>query len=143
VVLIFALYQHLWRASFWIFLTLVLYVGLLRVTVCRVETRHHRPCRWRVRGFLRTCDYHVGLKRGLPTLLRPPSGGLALPMLMWSRWDLATSTDLPEPQPVTAVGTAAYSPRDRRLSDGQLQNLIGGAALLVGIAQLVVAVVKG
>lgn len=142
VVLLLALYRHLWQASFWIFVTLAVYVGLLRVTLCRVETLKHRPCRWRVRGFLRTCEFHIGLKRGLPTLL--PSGRLALPQFMWPRTDLAAAGAPYEPQPAPAAGwSGTVSRRDRRLTDARLQNWIGGAALLVGVGQLVVALVQG
>lgn len=31
-----------------------------------VETVRHRPCRWKVRGYLRCCDYHLNLKRVRP-----------------------------------------------------------------------------
>jgi hypothetical protein len=140
----FALYQQLWRASLWIFVILVLYVGLVRVTTCRVETLQHRPCRWRVRGLLRSCDYHTGLKRGLPKLYQSPGAGLALPMLFWPRPDLAVPFDRVDPQPPpAATGAAALAPRDRRLAGYSPEFWIGSVAVLIAFASLVRDLIYG
>jgi hypothetical protein len=141
---VFALSQRLWLSAFWIFVILLLYLAFVRVTLCRVETLQHRPCRWRVRGFIRTCEFHIGLKRSLPTLVRSPTAGFVLPMLMWPRPDLAVTFDRVEPQPSpSATDSAAFAPRDRQLAGHTPEAWIGFFALLVAVAQLVVAIVKG
>jgi hypothetical protein len=143
IMLGFALYRHLWRASLWIFVILVLYVGLVRVTTCRVETLQHRPCRWRVRGFLRTCDYHIGLKRGLPTLMRAHAG-LALPLLIWPRHDLATTYVRQDPQPpASATGSAAVAPRYRGRAGFNAETWIGFLALVIAAASLLRDLIYG
>ena len=68
---------------------LVFYLLAVRLTRCRVETLQHRPCLWRVRGFLGTCDYHVGYKRSFPILV--PGGSLGLPMFMWRRGQFSSA----------------------------------------------------
>jgi hypothetical protein len=139
-----ALYAHLWRASAWIFVILVLYVGLVRVTTCRVETLQHRPCRWRVRGFFRTCDYHVGMKRVLPTLFRSPGAGPVLPMLMWPRPDLEVTFDHVDPQPSpSASGLAALAPRDRRLAGYSPEFWVGLVGVVVAFAALLRDLIAG
>ena len=63
---VLAIYNHSWRTAAYLAVAWVAYIAFLQVATCRVETLKHRPCRWRVRGMVATCDYHVGLKRGLP-----------------------------------------------------------------------------
>ena len=95
------------RSEQWLLAVLIaavwlLYAAVWRMTTCRVETREGRPCRWPVRGFITSCeDYHAGLKRGLPTLVRPP--GDFIPRLMWPRNDLGhggpRTAATPQPTP--------------------------------------------
>lgn len=95
---------------------LVVYLLFLRLTRCRVETEAHRPCRWRVRGFLGTCNVHVGDKRSMPTLVRR-QGFLAVPTLMWPRSALAGLPAREERQPTPggagreAIAANAQRPR--------------------------------
>lgn len=81
----------------------LLYAAVWRMTTCRVETVQGRPCRWGVRGLFSTCDYHPGLKRGLPTFVWPQ--GDLIPRLMWPRNDLAirSPTVVATPQPAPGV----------------------------------------
>jgi hypothetical protein len=80
------------------------YLLAVRVTPCRVATRHRRPCRWRVVGPLRCCDWHSGHKNGPPTLVRVR--GHLFPMIAWPRREERPDwrrTD-PEPQPRESAG---------------------------------------
>lgn len=64
-------------------LLLLSHVLLLRETTCRVETKDHAPCRWRVRGLMTGCNqWHLGMKRGLPQLRRSAQNW-TLPELIW------------------------------------------------------------
>ena len=101
------LYQHLWTAAGIVGALWVVYLALLRLTRCRVETTKHRPCGQRVRGWLGTCEYHVGYKRGLPRLVRG-DGFVGLPTFMWPRDDFSGAW---EPQPAATVGLQAKQPR--------------------------------
>jgi hypothetical protein len=128
-----------WLAATWVALLLVFYVGAVRITLCRVETLRHRPCRWRVRGFLRTCDFHVGLKRGLPILVSSDYR-LTLPMLMWPRSDLdaAGYTARAEPQPAAAArGRAALAANQRGGGADRAMLWLGIAGLLVALASFI------
>ncbi|MGH3876337.1 MAG: hypothetical protein ACRDSK_04780 [Actinophytocola sp.] len=87
LVLGYALWQGQWAAAGWVALTLSFYLLLVRHTRCRVETRQHRPCPLGARGFLGSCGHHLGLKRGLPRVVR--RGSFGLPAFMWPRVDLA------------------------------------------------------
>ena len=116
LVLAYAVWQGQWIAAGWVALTLSFYLLLVRHTKCRVETLQHRPCTNGARGFLGSCSRHVGLKRGLPTVVR--RGSFGLPVLMWPRVDLdppvvraAASrsggwreTGVPKPSPAEPVG---------------------------------------
>lgn len=70
-----------WVLSAWSGGLLLLYLLFVRRTRCRTETTRGAPCLKLARGFLRACDLHSGLKRGLPSLVG--TGGL--PMFMWRR----------------------------------------------------------
>jgi hypothetical protein len=83
-----AAYGQLWTEALILAGMLLGYLGVVRLTRCRVETVRHRPCRWIVRGVLGTCDHHVGYKRGLPRLVRG-DGFAGLPTFMWPRDDFA------------------------------------------------------
>jgi hypothetical protein len=112
----------------------------VRLARCRVETMRGTPCRWRVRGLLGTCDYHVGEKWGLPTLV--PTGSMSLPQLMWSRRD-GVPGSRPEPQP---VGTGPGSDVARRASARSSEGLVAVVtvlSLLVATASFVRDVVAG
>ncbi|MBO0872844.1 MAG: hypothetical protein J2P19_05580 [Pseudonocardia sp.] len=69
VLLALLLNQRNWGASAWVGAVLVFYLVAVKLTLCRVETVRHRPCRWKVRGYLRCCDYHLNLKQGPPSLV--------------------------------------------------------------------------
>ena len=87
--------QGLWAEAAVTAGVLLLYFALFRQTRCRVETRAHRPCLWRVRGLFGTCEYHLGYKRSLPKLVRG-QGFIGLPTFMWPRDDFSTTPDRPE-----------------------------------------------
>jgi hypothetical protein len=72
------------------------YMLTVRLTRCRVETARGQPCRWRVRGFLGTCDYHTGDKWSVPKLYHARG---RLPVLMWQRQQPANTPRRSEPQP--------------------------------------------
>lgn len=127
------LWQRQWIASSWIVAVLIFYMLAVRQTRCRVETIRHRPCRWRVRGTLACCDYHLGLKRGLPRLV--PAEGFGLPMFMWPRYDLILGAGEAEPQPLPkARGTAALAPRTRESSIDKIMMWLAVASLAVACA---------
>lgn len=99
--------KQLWEPMWYCIAVLGLYLATVRRTRCRVETQAHRPCLWRVRGLLGTCDFHIGYKRGLPTLVRG-RGFLGLPTLMWPRDDFVGVRARQERQPdAGARGTTA------------------------------------
>lgn len=88
------------------FVTAMLIFSLLavRLTRCRVQTRQDSPCQWLVRGFVGTCEWHRGLKRGLPRLVQVPR--TKLPRFMWLRPDIPLgATPTPDPQPAATAGT--------------------------------------
>lgn len=93
---------------------LAFYLLAIRLTRCRVETTQRAPCKWQVRGFVGTCDWHRGLKRGLPHLVQVPRS--ALPRFMWLRPDLATGpAQSIDPQPAAgATPVAATAPNAAR-----------------------------
>src|SRR3954469_24542411 len=78
--------QRSWFEALFTSGVLLFYLAVVRTTRCRVETRQHRPCRYRVRGLFGTCDYHVNDKRSFPVLVRG-DGFLGLPTFMWRRDD--------------------------------------------------------
>jgi len=104
-------WRGLWWESALVSGILVLYLLAVRLTRCRVQTSTGRPCLWRVRGLLGTCDYHVGYKRSLPILIRG-AGFAGLPMFMWPRDDFSNPTGYSEPQP--SRGTTGTAERARR-----------------------------
>lgn len=110
-------WRHDWPGAALISGLLACYLLMFRLTRCRVETLRHRPCLWRVRGLLGTCDYHTGYKRGLPVLARG-NNFAGLPTFMWPRDDFTHTTGAaarPEPQPSqAAAGSAATSQRAKR-----------------------------
>jgi hypothetical protein len=130
-----------WSGTAWLGAALVIYLAGVRRTRCRVETRRHRPCRWTVRGYLRSCDYHPGLKRGLPTLYRPR--GWWLPDLMWPRYDLARAGYEPRPR-AAACGADAVAPGNRAWSVRErVTTLLAVASLVVAIMSFVRDLIAG
>lgn len=98
-----------WTSAAVVGLLLVFYLLALRLTKCRVVTKRGTPCRWLVRGVLGTCDWHQGLKHGMPRLARVR--GSVLPVFLWQRPDVVTS-DAGEapPAPARAVASRAARP---------------------------------
>ena len=110
----------------------IAYLLWIRLTPCRVETNSRQPCRWTVRGFLGTCDYHTGRKRGLPHLV-PSSHRFTLPVLMWPREARLVQG---ETQPkANAYGMAAATPsaRETRMVD----QLVKAATILAAVVAVV------
>jgi hypothetical protein len=140
VVLVVLASQGLWGAASIVAGILAFYLLVVRLTRCRVETTTHRPCRWRVRGLLGTCDYHIGYKRGLPILVRG-RGFLGLPTFMWPRDDFARSRWLADPQP--NLGGDATSERARRPGYDWIMMALAGVGVLVAILALVRDLVAG
>jgi hypothetical protein len=111
--------------------SLLVYTGFLRLTKCRVETLKHRPCKRGVRGTVGTCDDHIGLKRGLPRLVRGARFA-GLPMFMWPRDDFvgaAAARSEPQSRPDQAVTAKAARPGYDRVN---LLLTVGG--LLIALA---------
>jgi hypothetical protein len=131
--------KGLWSPAVVVTGVLAFYLLVVRLTRCRVETTVHRPCRWRVRGLLGTCDYHTGYKRGLPILARG-DGIFALPMFMWRRPDFIPNP-APEPQP-TSTANATIARADRPGYDWIMMGL-AGVSLLVAIAAFIRDLVAG
>jgi hypothetical protein len=120
---------------------LVFYLLVVRLTRCRVETMQHRPCRWRVRGLLGTCDFHVGYKRSLPVLVRGDDF-LGLPTFMWPR-DFAGAPNHADPQPTTAHGMAATTTKAQRPLYDQIMIGATVAGLFVATAAFVRDLIAG
>jgi hypothetical protein len=116
---------------------LACYLLVVRLTRCRVETLRRRPCLWRVRGLLGTCDYHVGYKRGFPVLVRGDSF-LGLPTFMWRRDDFIrgqATPARPEPQPSqVAHSGAATSQRAKRPGYDWAMMALAAAGVIVALA---------
>lgn len=141
-VLALLLIQEQWIVGGWVAAVLVFYLLVVRQTRCRVETKLHRPCLWRVRGLLGCCDYHIGLKRGLPHLV--PAHGFGLPMFMWPRYGLAFAVGGVEPQPSpNARGTVALAPRARGVSIDRLMMWLAVGSLAVAFASFLRDVLAG
>lgn len=141
-VLVLLLIQQQWIMGGWVAAVLIFYLLVVRQTRCRVETKLHRPCLWRVRGLLGSCDYHIGLKRGLPQLVS--AHGFGLPMFMWPRYDSAPAVDEVEPQPSpNARGTARLTPRARGLSIDRIMMWLAVGSLAVALASFLRDVLAG
>jgi hypothetical protein len=92
-----------WTSAGFVLLALAFYLLALRLTRCRVQTWQDTPCKWLVRGLVGTCDWHRGLKRGLPHLVPVPQS--VLPRFMWLRPDAAATTAaVPTAEPQPAAG---------------------------------------
>jgi hypothetical protein len=143
VLLVVLISQHAWVESLWVGLMLCFYLVAVRRALCRVQTMAGRPCRWRVRGLIGSCDYHVGLKRGLPVLAAPD--GFGLPMFMWRRPDFAPiDATKPEPQPSPkARGDAVLPSRQRQFNMDHVMVGLAVGSLLVAIASFVRDLVAG
>lgn len=116
---------------------LAFYLLAVRLTRCRVETIKHRPCRWRVRGLLGSCDYHVGYKKSLPTLVRG-NNFMGLPTFMWPRDDFAGKLARQEDQPAQgARGIAAAANRARRPGYDWVMLGFSAAGVLITLATFV------
>lgn len=131
-------YLHDWRWMAVVTVLLVIYLLIIRLTRCRVETLRHQPCRWLVRGLLGTCDYHVGYKRGLPRLVRSQDFA-GLPTFMWPRdWTAGTgrySQTRREPQP-TATGDPVAERAKRPAYDVAMLALAIVGVLIAGVSLL-------
>jgi len=130
--------------SFGIFVVLwVFYILAVRLTRCRVETKKERaPCRWLVRGLLGTCDWHRGMKRGLPRLV--PGGWGAPPKFMWPRDDLSPATTTEDPQPnIRARGADATAPAAQRPAYDWIMLAIEVSGLLIAVTGLTYDFLKG
>jgi len=106
--LLFTLFFKLWIAAFVAAATLSFYLLAVRVVPCRVEKVKGGPCGWRVRGIMSTCDYHTGLKRGLPKLQR--HGTFGIPQIIWLRTNPGTTDAFaldPSPNSTTDIATLA------------------------------------
>ncbi|OLT39004.1 hypothetical protein BJF85_07160 [Saccharomonospora sp. CUA-673] len=125
--------QQLWAQMALCLSALMFYLAVVRLNRCRVETQLHQPCRWRVRGLLGTCTYHVGYKRGLPVLVRGDNF-LGLPTFMWPRDDFARSK--PEQQPQRGQKTIDSAASTRSAYDWAMM-VFAGLSLAVGIAALI------
>lgn len=115
-----------------------IYVAWLRISVCRVETTQGRGCRWRVRGMLGCCSYHLGLKRGLPVLRRAP--GDVVPRFMWPRRDLELGQrprELATPQPSPGISRREASIRREGIGDDRKMLWLAVASLVVTFVALV------
>lgn len=135
--------QELWWQMLMTIGVLSFYLSVVRLTRCRVETQNHRPCLWRVRGLLGTCDYHVGYKRSLPVLVRG-EGFLGLPTFMWPRDDFARTVNRPERQPgPRARGPAATANKARRPGYDWSMMAIAGLSAVLAIVALIRDFVAG
>lgn len=130
--------KGLWGSASLLAGILIFYLLVVRLTRCRVETTAHRPCRWRVRGLLGTCDYHVGYKRGLPMLVH---GNGVLPMFMWPRVDFVHAGVRPDPQPTGAANPTSARARRPAYDWGMMALAVTG--VLVAIAALIRDLVAG
>jgi len=119
----------------------LVYILFLRRVRCRVETVKHLPCGWIVRGLVGTCEYHDGLKHGLPRLVRG-RGFVGLPSLMWPRDDFAglepVRAEPPKGQPAKGAARAATETNYERWGV-----VIAVSALVVTIAGVVRDFVAG
>ncbi|OLZ44539.1 hypothetical protein BS329_36300 [Amycolatopsis coloradensis] len=134
--------EQLWQPLLFAVGALLIYLALIRLTRCRVETNKHRPCRWLVRGVVGTCEFHVGYKRGIPVLVRG-RGFLGLPTFMWPR-DTFDRGALPEQQPSsTARGAAAMSSTADSPGYDWVMMSIAGLSMFVAIAAFIRDLVAG
>lgn len=140
--LVLLLVQHQWIMSGWVAAVLIFYLLAVRQTLCRVETKLHRPCQWRVRGLLGCCDYHIGIKRGFPRLV--PVHGLGLPRFMWPRYHFDVVVGEVEPQPTShAHGSTALAPQARTFVLDQIMMWLAVASLTVAFASFLRDVLAG
>lgn len=130
-------WQGAWASFAILVVLLTFYVLAVRLTRCRVETKKaHAPCRWLVRGLLGTCEWHRGMKRGLPRLV--PGGWGAPPKLMWPRDDLPPASATEDPQPdIRARGAAATASDAKRPAYEWIVLGIEVSGLLVALVGLV------
>lgn len=137
------LYTAQWVAATWVAAVLLFYFFAVRVTLCRVETQKRRPCRWRVRGFLNTCNFHVGLKHGMPRFINSEHA-LTLPMLMWPRSEVELQ-GAPEPQPARSRGFATLAPNAKRTagSSERLMKWTTIAGAIIALASFARDVIAG
>jgi hypothetical protein len=141
VIVALARYGTWWQTALAI-AALFLYLLAVRLTRCRVETTQRRPCLWRVRGLLGTCDYHVGYKRSLPVLARG-NGFLGLPMFMWPRDDF-DGTIAREPQPSgSGHGARAVAGRAKRPGYDWVMMWLTGAGAIVALASFLRDLIAG
>lgn len=133
--------KQLWEPMWYCLGILALYLATVRRTRCRVETQAHRPCLWRVRGLFGTCDFHIGYKRGFPTLVRG-RGFVGLPTLMWPRDNfVGASAGAPrERQPDAGARGAAATASSAASRSGYDQAMMAFAML--GVAVALVALIR-
>jgi hypothetical protein len=126
--------RGLWQSSLIVAGMLIFYLLAVKITLCRVETTKHLPCRWRVRGLLNTCDYHTGLKIGLPGTM-PGRHPYSLPMLIWRRGNLTPYTQAERQPALNARGEAAMASGVAQSSGNEvLMKWIAILGLVVAVA---------
>lgn len=135
--------RGLWQSSLLVAGMLAFYLLAVKITLCRVETIKHLPCKWRVRGLFNTCEFHTGLKRGLPRTM-PGRHPYSLPMLIWRRSDLTPYTQ-PERQPASnARGEAAMASGVAQSSGNEVfMKWIAIVGLVVAVASFLRDLVAG
>lgn len=140
IVLFILLYRQLWLSALWVAMILAFHLLAVRITLCRVETRQHRPCRWRVRGFLNTCDYHTDLKHGIPVFIY--SGrSLTMPALIWPRHEVEIAGS-PERQP-SAMGGHALAPAPKSTSYDVLLKWLTIVGVCIAFASFIRDLIAG
>ena len=134
-----AAYTHDWRLLLILSGLWLVYILFLRRVRCGVETAKHLPCGHVVRGLVGTCQYHDGLKHGVPRFVRGRRF-VGLPSLMWPRDDFAglvVAQAEPPPKTKQANGPAAESKYER------WGFLVAVSALVVTVAGVVRDFVAG
>lgn len=132
-----------WSGALFVTAVLAFYLLAMRLTRCRVQTRQGTPCQWLVRGVVGTCDWHRGLKRGLPHLMQVP--GTLLPRFMWRRPDVAVAgTRTSDPQPSAGARTVDATAPDA-VGPGYEWAILGLEIIsaLVAVASLAHQVMSG
>jgi hypothetical protein len=117
-----------WLASAGLAVALLFYLLAVRRTRCRVETEKGRPCSWTARGFVGSCKVHVGLKRGLPAVIRFSTFGL--PRLMWERPNLPPASRRPASAVVGSGQVGVPDPPERNGQETVMLWLAAGGVVV-------------
>ncbi len=131
-------WQRNWEAGGLVALLWLGYVLFVRLSRCGVETRAHKPCRWRVRGLLATCEYHRGDEPVRPVIVWME--GSLRPRLMWPRRDLAR-LDRPERQP--GRGASDTDPAARAPGYERTAVMLAAAGVVVALAAFLRDLIAG